>query len=1313
MFFPLPAEFSAFKLYFDAIFRYTTAAFSRATIVALKASNVLHPSFGTLVEVGSTKHDSAVIFCPGIVMYKRLSFRLIVAVIFSFMPFVFAQTSVITYQGKLNNNGSAASGVYDLRFAVYDAVTNGNSLAAVTNAPTTVSNGLFTVQLDFGANVFNGNARWLEIGVRTNGSVGAYVLLNPRQAVSSTPYAIQAANAAAAVTAASVPASGLTGQLSDARLSTNVALLNGNARFTGAVTANSFVGDARNLTNLFIDSLAYWSNAVQSWGNDSWGQSSAPPVSSQFVAISCGGYYTLGLKADGTVSAWGDNYFNELGVPAGLNNVAAISAGFYHGLALKSNGSVVAWGFNDYGETNVPALSGVVKVSAGLYHSMALKNDGTVVCWGGNFFGECTPPSGLSNVTAIAAGHYQSLALRNDGTVAAWGASTNVPSNVTNVVAIAAGATHSLALKGDGTVAAWGSNTIGQLNVPAGLSNVVAISSTDSHSLALKQDGTVVGWGWNDDAQATVPQGLSNVVAIAAGGIHSVALYKRLAPVSIARLDTNNVFHGSITAEGTITGNGSGLTNLDATNLIGSISDSRLSANVALRNASQIFTGVNTFSNAAGNFSGNLTGNGIGLTNLHAGSLAAGTISDTRLSSNVALRDASQAFTGANTFATASGNFSGNGNGLTNLNLTGNGANLTNLNASRLAGGTVADARLSTNVALRNATQTFTGTNSFNNPSNSFTGTFSGDGAGLQNLNALAMKGFLNVTSRVFNIAQIDNTFSAESVAVSGNYAYLAAGGSGLLIYDVNNPANPVLISSIDNGGSALDVAVSGNYAYVANYTDGLRIYNITNPASPINVGHIFNNGAGEGVAVSGNYVYLANNTDGLRVYNVANPASPISVGIINNGGSARDVAVSGNYAYVANDTDGLRIYNISNPASPVPVGHILDFGAAMGVAVSGKYVYLANSDDGLRIYDVSNPASPTGIGHIDDGGVARDVAVSGNYAFLANGVDGLRMYDVSNPANPINIDHLNTGYSAGIAIAGDYAYVADLGNGAMYICGIGTITGSFFQGNGSLLTGLNATNISNGTLADARLSSNVALRNANQTFSGNNALTGANTFTGTTTFSNQVGIGASPYGGGPKLLVAATTANAGDNTANFTAPAIGGNVSHIHYGTTGDWYIRSAVSYGKVIIQDFGGNVGIGTNNPLFKLHVIGDIYASGAIAQGSDRNSKTDIEAIEPGSVLEKVAALPISQWRYKEEKEGVKHIGPMAQDFHEAFGLGVHETSITTVDEGGVALAAIQGLNQKLSEELKRRDAENAELKQRLSELERLVREISPRR
>src|ERR1017187_5836817 len=103
----------------------------------------------------------------------------------------FAQGTVFSYQGRLYDGANPANGRYDLRFNLYDALSAGSLVAGpLTNAPVTVSNGLFTVTLDFGADVFTGPARWLEIGARSNGVAVAYINLSPRQPLTPTPYAI-------------------------------------------------------------------------------------------------------------------------------------------------------------------------------------------------------------------------------------------------------------------------------------------------------------------------------------------------------------------------------------------------------------------------------------------------------------------------------------------------------------------------------------------------------------------------------------------------------------------------------------------------------------------------------------------------------------------------------------------------------------------------------------------------------------------------------------------------------------------------------------------------------------------------------------------------------------------------------------------------------------------------------------------------------------------------------------------------------------------------------------------------------------------
>jgi microcystin-dependent protein len=108
----------------------------------------------------------------------------------------FAQnTTAITYQGRLNNASGAANGSYDLTFAVWDANVAGNFIAGpITNSAVAVSNGLFTVPLDFGPGVFTGTNYWVEMGVRTNGG-GGFATLVPRQQLTPTPYALYAAQA--------------------------------------------------------------------------------------------------------------------------------------------------------------------------------------------------------------------------------------------------------------------------------------------------------------------------------------------------------------------------------------------------------------------------------------------------------------------------------------------------------------------------------------------------------------------------------------------------------------------------------------------------------------------------------------------------------------------------------------------------------------------------------------------------------------------------------------------------------------------------------------------------------------------------------------------------------------------------------------------------------------------------------------------------------------------------------------------------------------------------------------------------------------
>jgi len=175
-----------------------------------------------------------------------------------------AQGTAFTYQGRLNTMGGAANGSYDFQFIVFNVNSNGVSVGPVlTNAAVSVTNGLFTTTLDFGAGVFTGANLWLDISVRTNGS-GVFSELVPRQQLTPTPYAIFA-NTASNVNG-TVPAAQISGAMASANLVgtySNVVTLSDTAnQFTGTYT-----GSGGGLTNLIQGTVLTATNYFLTWNN--------------------------------------------------------------------------------------------------------------------------------------------------------------------------------------------------------------------------------------------------------------------------------------------------------------------------------------------------------------------------------------------------------------------------------------------------------------------------------------------------------------------------------------------------------------------------------------------------------------------------------------------------------------------------------------------------------------------------------------------------------------------------------------------------------------------------------------------------------------------------------------------------------------------------------------------------------------------------------------------------------------------------------------------------------------------------------------
>jgi hypothetical protein len=132
--------------------------------------------------------------------------------------------------------------------------------------------------------------------------------------------------------------------------------------------------------------------------------------------------------------------------------------------------------------------------------------------------------------------------------------------------------------------------------------------------------------------------------------------------------------------------------------------------------------------------------------------------------------------------------------------------------------------------------------------------------------------------------------------------------------------------------------------------------------------------------------------------------------------------------------------------------------------------------------------------------------------------------------------------------------------------------------------------------------------------------------------------------------------------------------------------------------------------STPVMTLTNQGNLTLAGALSEYSDVNAKKNLTPVNGNDVLKRLTGLQVMTWNYKADDANVQHMGPMAQDFYAAFGLGPDNQHIAALDANGVSLAAIQALTQITTEQdarITQLEDENAELKTRLTALEDLVK------
>lgn len=611
----------------------------------------------------------------------------------------FSQTTAFTYQGRLNDRGAAANGDYDLRFVIYDAPTEGNAVGSpITTAPVGVTNGLFTVTLDFGAGIFDGSARWLELGVRTNGNTESHVILSPRQPLTSAPYAVRAVTAGTAASVSGmVPAAQITGsvpasQIGAGTISSAVMFDNPGNLFNGV-----FAGNGAGLNQLALQSFTNFPPSLIPLLN--------PPLLNGATNYAVGNNPHAVLAADvnadgkpdlitadqntGTLTVLtnaGKGTFLLAASPTVGNQPLGVAAGDVNGdgrvdlisanyggnsltiLANNGNGTfgtpaTLSVGVHPYSvvaaDLNGDSTRDLVCANEGSGTLTVLTNNGS-----GMFTVASSPTVGSKPQFVIVAdvdadGRPDLIAANHDsGTLTVLANSGNGTFGVKNSPAVGASPSSvtTLDVNADGkpdlvsangyanTLTVLTNNGDGTFTVGATLSpggNPQSVAAAD-----VNGDGRpdLVSANLGDNTlTALINKGDGTFAPVASPAVGG-------APISVVAADLNSdgrvdLVAANLTANSVsvllarpdpltllATGNGAGLTNLsilagnvtgtlavgsipdlDATKITsGTVSDARLSANVALLGTPQTFTAAKVFNNAGNVFNGTFIGDGGG-----------------------------------------------------------------------------------------------------------------------------------------------------------------------------------------------------------------------------------------------------------------------------------------------------------------------------------------------------------------------------------------------------------------------------------------------------------------------------------------------------------------------------------------------------------------------------------------------------------------------------------------------------------------------------------------------------------------------------
>lgn len=317
-----------------------------------------------------------------------------------------------------------------------------------------------------------------------------------------------------------------------------------------------------------------------------------------------------------------------------------------------------------------------------------------------------------------------------------------------------------------------------------------------------------------------------------------------------------------------------------------------------------------------------------------------------------------------------------------------------------------------------------------------------------------------------------DGIVEGDQIEIDGEFAYIGNGGRGLKIYNIADPAAPILVGehptssrilSFAKQGDTVALAVQRDHVlfldvsdpstptylgetddmprplgvefidgrlFVTEEFEGLAIYDVTSPKAPTRISTFPIARAQQDITEHNGLVYIAAGRDGIYILDAQDPLQPTLISTIPSDNHTLRFEPEGDLLYRTDESAGLSIFDISNPLMPQLLSNVPaeDAGfSGVGLEVVDGRVLIADYQFGTRIIDCTDPTSPQFMGFYDTGDDTWDVTFHDGLAYVVSKNRGLQVLDVSSPKlQPTIAQHKTPGWVYDVDIADDTLYVVD-----------------------------------------------------------------------------------------------------------------------------------------------------------------------------------------------------------------------------------------------------------------------------------------------